>query len=149
PAAFSVIDADITTEQLLTRWYGAPPPTFSAQWFGYLTVVRSGHYTFALTSDDAGFLSVDGRRVLETARHHGPTTVTVDLPLARGPHVVLVEYAQYGGAFAVDWRWARAGGALERPPAWALTPYKPRIWAIAAARAVDLLVLALLAVAIG
>jgi hypothetical protein len=146
---FTGFDTEITTEQLLTRWYGAPPATFSAQWFGYLTVLRSGRYTLALTSDDAGFLSVDGRRVLENAGRHEASTVTVDLTLARGPHVVLVEYAQYGGAFAVDWRLAATGSPPEHPPAWALTPYKPRVWTIVAARAVDLLALAFLAGAMG
>jgi hypothetical protein len=56
----SGVDDRVSTERLQARWYGVPPDAFSAQWFGYLTVARPGRYTFALTSDDAAFLSVDG-----------------------------------------------------------------------------------------
>src|SRR5512144_1775377 len=60
---FSGVDPVVSTDRVSRRWYGAMPDTFSAQWFGYLTTLRSGRHTFALTSDDAAVLSIDGRRV--------------------------------------------------------------------------------------
>jgi PA14 domain len=134
----SGVDDRIATEQLQARWYGASPDAFSAQWFGYLTVVRSGRYTFALTADDAAFLSVDGRRVIENGGRHSAVTVTGDVALTAGPHAVLIEFTQYGGAFALDWRWARGAASLARVPAWALSPYKAPFWQVLVARALDL-----------
>src|SRR5258705_13983236 len=65
PPAFSGIDPIVSTDRVTRRWYGAMPDTFSVQWFGYLTAPRAGRYTFALTSDDAAALSVDGRRLID------------------------------------------------------------------------------------
>lgn len=148
PPTLSAIDAEITTDQLLTRWYGAPPGAFRARWFGYVTAPRNGRYTFALTSDDGSTLSVDGRRVIENGGRHEARTATADVTLTRGSHVVLIEYAQEGGAFAIDWQWARDGAPLERVPAWALTSAKAGVAGVVAARAAELLVVALLTLAL-
>src|SRR5215831_7659319 len=51
-SALAGVDPVVSTDHVMRRWYGAVPDTFSAQWFGYLTVTRSGRYTLALTSDD-------------------------------------------------------------------------------------------------
>jgi len=47
------------TETITNAVVCRAPDTFAAQWFGYVAVARSGSFTFALTSDDAAFLSVD------------------------------------------------------------------------------------------
>ena len=51
--AMTFTDLEVTDRQMLARWYGSPPPAFSARWFGFLTAPRTGRYTFALTADDA------------------------------------------------------------------------------------------------
>src|SRR5262249_60434843 len=58
--ALSGVDPVVSTDRVMRRWYGAMPDTFSAQWFGYLNVTRSGRYTRALTSTDAASLSIYG-----------------------------------------------------------------------------------------
>src|SRR6476660_6671879 len=105
--AFDGIDPNVSTDRVTRRWYGAMPDTFSVQWFGYLTAPQSGRYTFALTSDDAGALSVDGRRLIDNGGRHAATTRTADEDLSRGPHAVLIEFTQYGGEFVIEWRWGR------------------------------------------
>ena len=144
----SVVDDRISTERAQARWYGAPPDAFSAQWFGYLSVARPGRYSFALTSDDAGFLSVDGRRLIENGGRHEASTRTATVDLTRGPHAVLIELTQYGGAYAIDWQWARDGGALRPVPASVLSPYRVPLWRMLVARGLDLTALALVVVAL-
>lgn len=142
------IDQSISTQQLNARWYGVPPDVFSAQWFGYLTVVAPGQYTFALTADDAAFLSVDGRRLIENGGRHSAETRTAEISLTRGPHAILIEFTQYGGAFAVDWQWGRPNGSMTRVPAWALSPAKTRLWRVVIGRGLDLTATALLGLAL-
>src|SRR5215470_16769566 len=48
--ALTGVDAVVSTDVIMRRWYGAMPDTFSAQWFGYLNVLSSSRYTLALTS---------------------------------------------------------------------------------------------------
>ena len=146
--AMAFIDRDVTDRQLLTRWYGTPPAVFSTQWFGFLAIPRAGRYTFALTADDAAFLSVDGKRLIDNGGRHAAVTRTADVALPAGPHVVLIEYTQYGGDLALGWQWARNGGRLSDVPAWALSPYKVAVWQVLAARAVDLVAACLALVAL-
>jgi hypothetical protein len=148
PAVISGVDSEITTDQLLTRWYAAPPGAFRVRWFGYVTVLNRGRYTFALTSDDGSALSVDGKPVIENGGRHEARTVTGEVALDRGAHAILVEYTQEGGTFAVDWQWAREGGRLERVPSWQLSPTRSGPAVIVAARAADWLAAGLLAAAL-
>ena len=130
----SGVDDQVSTDVLQARWYGAPPDTFSAQWFGYLAIARSGRYTFALTADDSAFLSVDGRRLIENGGRHSAVTRTADLTLTPGPHAVLIEFTQYVGAYAIEWQWGRDGSRITNVPAWALSPYKVPLWRVIVAR---------------
>lgn len=143
----SGVDPVISTDRVMRRWYGAMPDTFSAQWFGYLNVTRSGRYTLALTSDDAGSLSIDGRRLIDNGGRHSATTLTTDVDLTRGPHAVLIELTQYGGDFAIGWQWGSNAHALDPVPSWATSPYKAPLWRVIVAHVLDLAVLALLAIA--
>jgi hypothetical protein len=147
--ALTGVDSVVSTDRVMRRWYGAMPNTFSAQWFGYLNVVRSGHYTLALTSDDAGSLSVDGRTLIDNGGQHPATTRTADVDLATGPHAVLIELTQYGGDFAIGWQWGSNANALKDVPSWATSPYKAPLWRVRFAHLLDLVALALLAVAAG
>src|SRR5262245_61579448 len=120
--AVSGVDPTVSTDRVERRWFGAVPDTFSAQWFGYLLAPRSGRYTLALTSDDGGVLSVDGRRLIDNGGRHAATTVTADVDLSRGPHAVLIELTQYGGEFAIEWQWGKDIRSLAPVPSWSTTP---------------------------
>jgi hypothetical protein len=86
--------------------------------------------------------------VIENGGRHEASTVTADITLTRGSHVVLIEYAQERGAFAIDWQWAHDGAPLERVPRWVLTSAKAGLAGVVAARAAEMSVVALLAVAL-
>jgi len=145
--ALTGVDAVVSTDSVMRRWYGAMPDAFSAQWFGYLNVLRSGRYTLALTSDDAGSLSVDGRTLIDNGGQHPATTRTADIDLASGPHAVLIELTQYGGDFAIGWQWGSNGNSLKPVPSWATSPYKAPLWRVIFADVLELVALVLLAAA--
>ena len=98
PRAIQLVTPEISTARIAADWGGPPPPTFRARWFGYLTVPRAGDYTFALTSDDGSTLQIDGQLVVDNGGTHTAATQTGRIRLERGPHFVLLEYVQAGGA---------------------------------------------------
>lgn len=146
--AISTLDPRVSTNLVRDRWSGAAPTTFSARWFGFLTVPAGRRYTFAITSDDGSVLSVDGRVLVDNGGRHGPQTMRADIDLAAGVHPVLVEFTEMGGEFTLEWAWARAGGGFEAVPSWALTPFRVAPWRVIAARAADLASILLLGLAV-
>ena len=146
--ALSGVDPAASTDSILRRWYGATPDTFTAHWFGYITTLRAGRHTFALTSDDAGTLSIDGRVVIDNGGRHAATTRLAEVELSRGSHAVLIELTQYGGDFGLEWRWGGDEKALSAVPRWATTPYKTSPSAVLTGRVLDLAALAMLAISL-
>jgi hypothetical protein len=146
--AVSVVDAEVSTARMSAAWPGAPPALFTARWFGFITVWRSGTYTFATTSDDGSAVTIGGQRVVDNGGVHGPTTRAGDIRLARGTYPVLVEYAQRGGAYEMEWTWARDGRGPEPVPSWVLTPRRVGPLRVVGARALGGSAIALLAVAV-
>jgi Dolichyl-phosphate-mannose-protein mannosyltransferase/PA14 domain len=128
------IDRQISTAALDAAWNGSPPQIFSAQWSGFLVVGRSGSYTFATTSDDASRVVVDDLVVVDNS---GNQTRTGFVRLVAGVHPVRVEYGQIGGAYAMDWMWAREDGRLTTVPWWVLWTTQPTYARALAARVVD------------
>jgi hypothetical protein len=132
---------------MLLRWSGAAPAAFSVRWFGFLTIPRSGRYTFATTSDDGARLSIDGRLLVDNGGTHGPLTKQNTVALAAGVHPVLIEFSQENGSFELAWLWAREGQRLQPVPSWVLTPFKAPMWTVLLARGLDLASLAFVAAA--
>jgi hypothetical protein len=116
--------APVSIDRVRIAWNRRPPPAFSARWSGYLIVPRDGSYTFSLTSDDGSSLSIDGTSVVDNGGNHAAQTKSGRIVLSRGPHDVVVEYAQAGGAYELDWQWAHDGGAPEPVPESVLSPYR-------------------------
>ena len=93
------------------------------------TLVRLSHrrargsYTFSLTSDDGSTLKIDDALVVDNSGHHASQTKSGHIVLDRGPHPVIVEYAQSGGVYDLEWQWATTAGARTRSEA-ALSPYR-------------------------
>lgn len=135
----SIVSPEVSTPGMVSDWGGAPPETFRARWFGYLTVVRPGLYTFATTSDDGSSLMIDGVLVVDNGGVRGNTTRTGQVTLDRGPHLVVIEYVQAGGFFNMEWLWARGDAALAPVPGWVLTPARQPAWRVVTIRTIGLL----------
>ena len=79
---------------------GVPSNLFSARWTKVSTF-DGGTYRFTATGDDGIRVLLDGALILNGWSDHGPTTYTVDLPVAAGQHTIVVEYYESGsGAVA-------------------------------------------------
>ena len=134
--AFSNVDAQPTAGTMMQRWNDAPPGQFSVRWTGFLSVGRTGLYTFATTSDDGSQLIVDNQLVVDNGGPHGVITRSGRIQLTRGSHVVVLRYVQFGGASVLDWSWSRDGGADAPVPAWALSQRPARYATVVNARIV-------------
>ena len=84
--AFSVVDAEPSTATMRDRWNNALPEQFSVRWTGFLTVGRSGLYSFSTASDDGSQLFIDNRVVVDNGGPHGLTTRTGSIRLDGGSH---------------------------------------------------------------
>jgi len=135
--AFSVSDTELSAARMRQRWNGAPPELFSVRWAGFLTVGRSGMYTFATASDDGSQLIVDNQLVVNNGGPHGLTTRSGSIHLDRGPHTVVLQYEQFGAISALDWFWSRDGGDSSAVPAWALSQRRTSYPTVLSARIVD------------
>ena len=132
PSSAVTRDPQPSNASLRRAWHDAPPPQFSATWAGSLLVMRDGPYAIATLSDDGSAVIVDGQVVVDnTGARDWPRGVTGGVTLTRGVHAIYVQYDQQGGPFHFELLWARAGQALERIPAWALTPRRVNVWAFA------------------
>src|SRR5205807_2327873 len=103
-------------------------------WTGFLLVTRSGSYTFGTTSDDASRLVIDD---IVVVANKGNQTQTGFIRLVAGVHPVVVDYSQTGGAYEMDWSWARENERAEAVPAWVLWTAPPSYWRVVVARVID------------
>jgi hypothetical protein len=145
--AFTTRDSTFSGLQMSRRWGFRPPDAFSAQWSGYLSVNRSGLYTFTLRADDGSQLFVDDQPVV-VEQGQGPGERAGEIRLEQGAHRVVLQYFQVGGAYQFAWLWKRDEGKPEPVPAWALSPRSRGAFAVLAIRALDLIWLLVLAEAI-
>jgi hypothetical protein len=138
PPAEAGYDAVPSSVEMMRRWRGHPPPSFSAVWTGYLVVDAADLYSFATTSDDGSRLYVDDRLVVDNGGPHSPLTRSGAIQLSRGAHRIRLEYTQFGAGSELAWLWARGAAALAPVPEWALSRREVRVGTATAARAIDL-----------
>ena len=118
------LDARFSSYDLSRRWDFRPPDAFSVQWSGYLFVDRGGVYSFTVVADDGSRLVVDRRPVIDE-RGQGPGTRSGQITLDRGIHEIVLQYVQAGGAYHLEFLWARDDLPPAALPAWVLSP-RPR-----------------------
>jgi PA14 domain-containing protein len=121
PPAISGVDAELSAARMSERWNGNPPQEFSVRWTGFLTVGDPGVYTFRLASDDGSQLFVDNRLVVDNGGMHSLAARTGSVELQRGPHVVRVQYVQFGAASDLEWSWGLGNDGLSHVPGWILS----------------------------
>jgi hypothetical protein len=137
----SVVDREPSTAQLLERWSNEPPQTFSAAWNGYLSIIRSGRYFFATTSEDRSQLYIDNALVVDNTGGRADGQAGSVL-LDRGPHRVTLDYVHIAGDPVLKWEWGFDGGtdkAYKVVPRWALSQHPVASATVIAARIVEAL----------
>ena len=104
---------------------GAPDPrspaeNFCVRWSGYLTVPKTGDYTFYVTSDDGSRVFVNGKMVVDHWGHHELSEKSGTVSLSAGEHEIHVDYYEEDGWAGAHLEWS--GPGIERTYA---LPVKP------------------------
>src|SRR5436190_5424119 len=133
--ARSGLDARISTDSLTDAWLGNPPAAFSARWYGFLMVDAPGRYVFASKSDDSSAVIVDSRLLVQNPG--GLITLSGAIELTKGPHQIVVEYAQVIGEYGMTLLWAPPGRTLSTIPPWRLSTRRIESWRLWASRAAE------------
>jgi len=104
------------------------PDTFSVRWTGNWDFSVTGRYRFTMTADDGMRVWADNALVLDAWIFQPATTYAVDVDLAAGRHLILVEYFDaYQEAVArVSW----ALGTNTPPTATIATPVPGTTWRV-------------------
>ncbi len=90
----------------------ARKPEFYGMVFeGRLEAPVAGEYAFELASDDGSRLNVAGQKVIEHDGLHGASTKRGKVKLAKGTHVIRVEYFAYGRPNSLRLAWNGPGVA--------------------------------------
>lgn len=94
--------------RLYTDQFAVAPQTFTGgfpgallqdEWFairylGKIAIPAAGKYTFKLVSDDGAVLYIDDKKIVDNDGVHTEKTVTGDVSLTAGTHVLRLEYFQ-------------------------------------------------------
>jgi hypothetical protein len=94
------------------------------RWTGNILINQGGVYTFSVVVDDAAWLAIDGRLVLEAYSHRcrddNPQTKTGTVDLLKGSHTIAILYANYAvdyhgkkyydGSFSIKYSGRDTGG---------------------------------------
>lgn len=70
---------------------------YSLRWTGYISIVNSGEYWFATSSDDGTELSVDGVKVVNNGGFHPAQMREGSVTLTVGLHEIIIDFFQGGG----------------------------------------------------
>ena len=103
-ADFNPIQEGFVTEfshkQALSE--GIPQEQVAVAFEGYLEVQEAGKYTFFTNSDDGSKLYVNGTQIVDNDGDHGVMERSGSLELAKGRHLVRVEFFNGGGGYHLD-----------------------------------------------
>lgn len=72
---------------------------------GQINIEKDGSYDFRLVSDDASFLFIDDKEVIDNGGWHGPRPVDGEMYLTAGQHDFEIHFQQGGGGAALSFQW--------------------------------------------
>jgi hexosaminidase len=86
-----------------------PAPSFTLQFNGYIQVPQDGIYSFFLTSDDAAFLRIAGRDVVNNDGMHAPREKNGQVALRKGLHAFALDFIEGGGGYTLKLNYSLNG----------------------------------------
>lgn len=90
---------------------------FALRFQGFLSVPKTGRYTFYLASDDGSRLYLDDRLVINHDGLHGMSERRATAVLPAGRHAILVTYFDNGGGDGLSLQWSGPGFDKQTIPA--------------------------------
>ncbi len=95
-------------------------PSFGLVYDGYIQIPETGIYTFYLTCDDGGILSIGGKDVIDNDGLHGPIEKTGQVALQQGFQPFKLRFIEGGGGFTLKLKYRKPNSTNieEIPAAW-------------------------------
>jgi hexosaminidase len=85
-------------------------PSFGLQYKGFIDVPETGIYTFYLTCDDGGILTIAGREVVNNDGLHSAIQKTGQVALGKGLQPFLLNFIEGGGGFKLVLQYSKGNG---------------------------------------
>ena len=99
-------------------------PSFGLKYNGFIDVPQTGIYTFYLTCDDGGILTIGDREVVNNDGLHSAIQKTGQVALEKGLHPFQLNFIEGGGGFKLELKYSKGIGQPENIPQEWLT-YQP------------------------
>jgi len=90
---------------------------FALVFTGFITVPKTGEYTFYTESDDGSALYINGNKIVDNDGTHGSQEASGTVTLNKGPQMLRITYFQAGGGKNLKVKWKRPGGEKQTIPA--------------------------------
>jgi hypothetical protein len=101
--------------------------SWSARWQGQVVAARSELYTFAITSDGAARLWVDGKLIVDDGIEHAKRERSGQIALTAGRHDIKLEYVMLTGSAVMQLRWSSPSIAKQFIPTASLYAAAPPV----------------------
>lgn len=95
----------------------AESAAFGLQFRGFINVPDDGIYSFFLTCDDGGILSIADRMVVDNDGLHAPKEKNGQVALRKGMHPFVLDFIEGGGGYTLKLQYSRGGSAPKEVPA--------------------------------
>ena len=111
-------DSSFTTSNIMVP-SSVTSPSFGLRYSGFIAVPQDGIYTFHLTCDDGGVLSVSDMETVNNDGTHPAVEKSGQIALKKGNHNFMLRFIEAGGGFALKLSYSLNGSAFTRvPDAW-------------------------------
>ena len=107
-----------------------PRRFFSARWHGFWYLPEAGRFSLHAAGDDRLDVWIDGELLISRSSPADMHTASREIELAAGPHELLVEYAQLGGAYNMRLEWQLYGSRSRSFTGHRLFREQPELWDI-------------------
>ena len=112
PEAVFIVDSVVVPAK-------AKAPSFGLKYQGYLDIPEDGIYSFFLTCDDGGILSIAGNEVVNNDGWHGPFEKSGQAALRKGLQPIALDFVEGGGGYTLKLKYSFNGSApVDVPSAW-------------------------------
>jgi hexosaminidase len=92
-------------------------PAFGLKYRGYLDIPQDGVYSFFLTCDDGGVLTIAGREVVNNDGNHPPIEKNGQVALKKGLQRLALDFIEGGGGYAFRLKYSYNGSEPQDVPA--------------------------------
>ncbi len=94
-------------------------PSFALRYTGYINVPQTGIYSFYLTCDDGGVLTIANKVTVDNDGLHSATQKSGQIALQKGEHPFKLDFIEGGGGFTLQLKYSLGNGPLtDVPEAW-------------------------------